>query len=261
MTIHKKISKHYIILALVIIIYLLNFIFFKDKTYYWAINYSVFTVHIIILYIGVTRHRLNYFYKSINSGKKTGISLTFDDGPNSEFTEKILEILKRKNIKAAFFIIGKNIEGNENIVKQIDNEGHIIGNHSFGHKYWFNSLPSNVIAKEINKNAEILKKIIGKKPKFYRTPFGLCSPNVARGIKKTKVISIGWDFRSFDTMAKNEAKLLNKLKQNVKTSSIMLMHDNNKFTLNVLEEFIDYCFTNGIEIVSLDKMIELNAYE
>ncbi|MFT4644729.1 MAG: peptidoglycan/xylan/chitin deacetylase (PgdA/CDA1 family), partial [Planctomycetota bacterium] len=198
---------------------------------------------------------------SINAGLKPGISLTFDDGPNPEFTEKVLGILKRKNVTASFFIIGKNIKGNEALLKKIYTEGHIIGNHSMNHTYWFNSLPGNIIAKEIVETEQKIEEVIGVKPIFYRTPFGLTSPNVARGIKKAKVISIGWNYRSFDTMAKDEKVLLDKLIKNAKTSSIILLHDNNKFTLAVLEAFIDYCITNGIEIVSLDKMIGLQAYK
>lgn len=261
MNLFSKISKHYYVLSIFMLLFVFNYLLFKENYFFGKIVYLLVLILLLILYIGVTRLRLNYFYNSINSGIVKGISLTFDDGPNPEYTEKILDILKKKNVKASFFIIGKNIKGNENILKRIYSEGHLIGNHTFSHKYWFNSLPSSTIAKDIDKNTLSIEKIIGKKTKFYRTPFGLSSPNIARGIKKTNVISIGWDFRSFDTMAKNENELLNKLKKNVNTSSILLMHDNNKFTINVLEDFIDYCFTNGIKIVSLDKMVGINAYE
>lgn len=256
-----KISKHYIILTGFILLFVLNYFAFKDSENYSLFNTILILSLLTILYIGVTRHRLNYFYDSINAGLKPGISLTFDDGPNPEFTEKVLGILKRKNVTASFFIIGKNIKGNEALLKKIYTEGHIIGNHSMNHTYWFNSLPGNIIAKEIVETEQKIEEVIGVKPIFYRTPFGLTSPNVARGIKKAKVISIGWNYRSFDTMAKDEKVLLDKLIKNAKTSSIILLHDNNKFTLAVLEAFIDYCITNGIEIVSLDKMIGLQAYK
>lgn len=256
-----KISKHYIVLTGFLLLFVVNYLVFKDSENYWLFNTILILSLLTILYIGVTRHRLNYFYNSINEGSKPGISLTFDDGPNPEFTAKALEILQRKKVKATFFIIGKNIEGNEELLKKIHREGHLIGNHSMNHTYWFNSLPGNMIAKEIIETEQKIEAVIGKKPNYYRTPFGLTSPNVAKGIKKTNVTSIGWNFRSFDTMAKDEKVLLEKLKKNAHKSSIILLHDNNKFTLAVLEAFIDYCFTNGIKIVSLDEMIGVNAYK
>lgn len=256
-----KISKHYIILTAFILLFIINYFVFKNSENYWLFFTILILSLITILYIGVTRHRLNYFYHSINAGSKPGISLTFDDGPNPEYTEKVLAILKRKNVQATFFIIGKNIKGKEDLLRKIYKEGHIIGNHSMNHTYWFNSLPGSKIAKEILETEQKIEAVIGQKPNYYRTPFGLTSPNVAKGIKKAKVTSIGWNFRSFDTMAKDEKVLLNKLKKYAKNTSIALLHDNNKFTTAVLEDYIDYCFTNGIKIVSLDEMIGIKAYK
>ena len=256
-----KISKHYQVLLGFILLLAINFFAFENSTNYWLVNTILIVSLIIILYIGVTRHRLNYFYDSINSGSKPGLSLTFDDGPNPEFTESILAILKKKKVKASFFIIGKNIEGNESLLNKIYTNGHIIANHSMNHTYWFNVLPGSKIAEEIIATENKINEVIGVKPNFYRTPFGLTSPNVARGIKKVPVQSIGWDFRSFDTMATDEKALLSKLKKNAHKSSIILLHDNNQFTLAVLEAFINYCLTNGIKIVPLDEMIGIKAYK
>ena len=238
----------------------INFIFFKENAVFWKLNILILLVYLVVLYVAVTRIRLNYFVKTINSGKEKGISLTFDDGPNPEFTEKILDILKAKNVTATFFIIGKNISGNEAILKRIDNEGHLVGNHSFSHLYWYNSLLPKKIKADINKANEEIFQVLAKKPRYFRTPFGLTSPNIAKALENNDYLSLGWDFRSFDTMAKDEEKLLNKLKTKAKQSSIILLHDNNAITLAVLELFIDYCQENGIEIVSLDKMIGEKAY-
>lgn len=261
MALSSRLSKHYVILPLVLLLVVLNYVFNIENSNYWTINYIIVFSYLILLYIAVTRHRMNYFYHSINSGNENGISLTFDDGPNTEFTEKALSILEKYNVKATFFIIGKNIKENEALLKKIFDKGHIIANHSFNHTYWFNSLPSKMIAKEIAKNNDTIYSVIKEKPNYYRTPFGLCSPNVARGIKKANMVSIGWNFRSFDTMAKDEKKLLKKMKKHTKDNSIFLLHDNNSFTLNVLDDFLSFCKTNGTEIVSLDKMIGIKAYK
>lgn len=255
-----KFSKHHIVFFGVVCLLAINFFCFKENGIFWKLNILILLVYLVVLYVAVTRIRLNYFLNTINSGKEKGISLTFDDGPNTDFTEKILDILKVKNVKASFFIIGKNIAGNEAILKRIDKEGHLVGNHSFSHLYWYNSLLPKKIKADINKANDAIFEVLAKKPRYFRTPFGLTSPNIAKALENNEYISIGWDFRSFDTMAKDEEKLLNKLKTNAKQCSIVLLHDNNNITLAVLERFIDYCQENGIEIVSLDKMIGEKAY-
>lgn len=238
-----------------------SYLLFRNQTWFIPFNITIIVSYLIVLYVAVTRIRWNYFLDSIHSGNENGISLTFDDGPNTEFTEKTLDILKKHQAKATFFIIGKNISGNENILKRIDNEGHIIGNHSYSHVYWFNSLPAKRIIKDIAQCNQLLTNIIGKKPNFFRIPFGLTSPNLQRALNNTSYASIGWDFRSFDTMAKSSETLLSKLKKNAKTSSIILLHDNNNFTLEALDSFLEYCTKNGIKIVSLDTMIGQKAYD
>ena len=81
----------------------------------------------------------NFFIKIVCSAKtdKKEIAISFDDGPAANYTPEILQILKQENIKATFFCIGNRIAGNENILKQIKEEGHIIGNHSYSHHFWF----------------------------------------------------------------------------------------------------------------------------
>src|SRR5580765_718578 len=99
--------------------------------------------------------------------------LTFDDGPNSNYTPKILDILKENNIKATFFVCGKNVKKNPEILKRIADEGHLIGNHSYSH-----SLLKSIIffSPEVEKTNNMVKEIVGKTPKFYRAPYGLTMP-------------------------------------------------------------------------------------
>ena len=209
----------------------------------------------------IEKFRLNYFSTAIHSGNQEGISLTFDDGPNPKFTEKFLDLLKKYDVKATFFIVGKNIEGNEAILKRIVNEGHIIGNHSYKHVGWYNTLSSSKILADIELCNKLIKDVTTKDLIFFRAPFGLTSPNIAKALNKSDHISIGWDFRTFDTMSKDEDQLFNKMKKNAKSSSIMLLHDNNDITYNALEKFLSYCKENGIKIVSLDEMIGIKPYK
>ena len=92
-------------------------------------------------------------YCSAKSGKPE-IALTFDDGPHSAQTLLVLNLLKKHNIKAGFFVIGKNIEGNEHILKRILDGGHIIGNHSFSHRNTFGFLPTRAVIRDLQKNED-----------------------------------------------------------------------------------------------------------
>lgn len=255
-----KFSKHYSVIFIVIIAFITNALLFLGTAYFYYNTLAIIILHVITLYIGVTRYRFNYFSKTYNKGNQKGLSLTFDDGPNAEFTEDILTILAKYNAPATFFVIGKNIAENEEILKKIDLQHHIIGNHSNTHNYFFNTLKADKIQQDILLCNEKIEAIIHKKPRFFRAPFGLTSPNTAKALTKLEHVSISWDFRSFDTMSKNKEMLLAKLKRNAKKSSIMLLHDNNALTASILDDFLSFCKQNGIEIVSLDKMIGEKAY-
>ena len=105
-----------------------------------------------------------------------------------------------------------------------------------------------------------VKNIIGHSPKLFRPPYGVTNPNVKKAIINGQYISVGWNIRSMDTVAKEEGKLMEKLKKSIRPGSIVLFHDTCKITLNILPEFIRYVKAEGYEITRLDKMCNLQAY-
>lgn len=106
-----------------------------------------------------------------NNEKKI-MYLTFDDGPSTVVTNKILDILKEQNIKATFFVVGNKIEGREDILKRIYTEGHIIGLHTYTHKYRQIYSSENAFIEEMDKTSEEIKKVINIEPKAIRFPSG-----------------------------------------------------------------------------------------
>ena len=108
------------------------------------------------------------------------IALSFDDGPNREYTPQVLSILAQHNAPATFFVIGKNIQGNESILKQIDAEGHTIGNHSYTHSFFVDFKSLQGFKNELNQTAERVFKITGKRMKLFRPPYGVTTPNLAK---------------------------------------------------------------------------------
>lgn len=120
----------------------------------------------------------NEIYRQIPSsyviqraGDKPGkIALTFDDGPDPEWTPKILDILKQENVKAAFFVIGENGQANPDLVKRIVNEGHEIGNHSYTHPN-LGEVPRQVTNLELNTTQRLIESLTGHSTRLFRAPF------------------------------------------------------------------------------------------
>lgn len=108
---------------------------------------------------------------SINTDKKL-VYLTFDDGPSNIVTNKILDILKEQNIKATFFVVGSKIEGREEILKRIYNEGHTIGLHTYTHKYRKIYSSEDTFIEEMDKTAEEVKRVLNIEPRAIRFPSG-----------------------------------------------------------------------------------------
>jgi peptidoglycan-N-acetylglucosamine deacetylase len=168
--------------------------------------------------------------------------------------------LRVNKIKAVFFCIGNRIAGNENILKQLQSDDHIIGNHSFTHHFFFDLFSSKKMLNELKLMNKETEKITGLKPKLFRPPYGVMNPNLKKAIQEGDYIPVGWNVRSMDTVAKDEKKLLDKVIQSIKPGAVYLFHDTNKFTLAILPEFIRQVKELGYDIVRLDKMLQLKPY-
>lgn len=219
--------------------------------------------YLSLLILGAIFIRMNFYIKSINSVSEfkrfmqidennKQICLTFDDGIHAINTPKALDILKQKRIKAHFFIIGKNIKGNEDILKRIHDEGHEIGNHSMYHTWHFDMQNAQQMQSEIEQCNKEIEKITGKKPTIFRPPYGVTNPNLAKAIVNTNMLSMGWNLRSMDTVAKSYDQLITKLISKTKNNSLILLHERCDITVEVLTEYIDYCMTQGFTFVTLN---------
>jgi peptidoglycan/xylan/chitin deacetylase (PgdA/CDA1 family) len=222
--------------------------------------FSALAIYISIVVYGSSQIKANYFVKSINKGSTNGITLTFDDGPHPDITPKILEVLSKENVKAAFFLIGKNAERYSSLVNEILQQGHTIANHSYCHQNAIGFFSESKLKEDFEKCNRIIKNISGKQPAFFRPPFGVTNPRYANVIKKLNLNSIGWSIRSMDTKATSKELLLKKITSSLTNGSIVLLHDTQQVTLETLPSLIQHCKSNNIKIVSLPELINKEPY-
>lgn len=224
--------------------------------WWWLI--ALFIIYSITLGWGVFDIGSQFFMKTYWRGEQGKIAFTFDDGPDPEVTPKVLEVLKEEGVPAAFFVIGRNVTAHPELVKQIDNEGHIIGNHTFNHAYVFNNRAAN---KQVTEGQQAIEKIIGKKTVYFRPPFGVMNPKIATAIKQENCQVVGWDLRSQDGRIRTKEATVKRVKNHLNRSTLLLFHDTNPTTPDALREIIHLCRENGMEIVPLPELIGVEPYQ
>ncbi len=189
------------------------------------------------------------------------IALSFDDGPHQEFTPQVLSTLAQYNAFATFFVVGKNIQGNENILKQIHAAGHSIGNHSHSHSFFIDFKSVQGFKDEINQTTESVFKVIGKRMALFRPPYGVITPNLAKAIDKLDYRVIGWSIRSFDTTAGSAQSIAQRVQSQIKPGAMILFHDTSDKTIQALKQTLDFAKNNDYKVVSVEQLLKVNAYE
>ncbi|MDB5235131.1 MAG: polysaccharide deacetylase family protein [Hymenobacter sp.] len=211
---------------------------------------------------GSARISSSFFIETTGSGNTTrqAIALTFDDGPVST-TPLILEILRKHEAPAAFFCIGNRVVKNPDLLKQIADEGHLIGNHSFSHHFLFDLFSTRKFTAEIAATDNAIAAVIGRRPRLFRPPYGVTTPNLARAIRKAGHVCIGWSVRSLDTVITEDRKLLGNMLTALKPGAVFLFHDSSLATVKMLDEFIEQAKRRGFSVVPLDQLFHIAPYE
>ena len=187
------------------------------------------------------------------------VALTFDDGPNPATTNQALDTLSKYGIKATFFVLGKNVSGNEEILKRMKADGHVIGNHSWSHPV-LSKLSLDEAKKQITDTEDALTKVLGSSSKLMRPPYGAITDDIRNSLDLSFIM---WDVDSLDWKSKNEASILTEIQRQVRNGSIILMHDIHAETVNALPKIIDYLKEQGYHFVTVPEMLNsrLKAHE
>lgn len=241
--------------------------FQKDKVIklFFAVAFSALSLG--KAYAGVEKDQnipgLVYWHGDIN---KPQVALTFDDGPNEPYTSEILDILKRYNAKATFFVLGKNVELYPNTAKRITDEGHAIGNHTYDHPYLLIQSKSH-IKNELEKTEQTIFRTTNTRPFLFRPPYGVEDNWLYNVVKQEGYITVEWSVTGHnggrDTTPE---RIVNDTLNGVVNGSIILLHDGNRLikranrghTVAALPSIIESLQRKGFKLVTVTELLGLN---
>ncbi len=179
------------------------------------------------------------------------VAITFDDGPDSDYTPLLLEGLKERGVKATFFLLGKQAEKYPDIVKEIYQEGHLIGNHSYEHVNLSN-LTDSAAMEQVNKTNRLLYEITGEYPQYIRPPFGCWKCNLDYD---TKMIEVLWDVDPLDWKTSNSDVIAKRVVNKVTENDIILLHDASESSVKAAFKIIDALEKEGYTFVTVEEIL------
>lgn len=191
----------------------------------------------------------------LGSQEKKTIYLTFDEGYEAGYTPQLLNTLKENQVKATFFLTAHYVNTQENLVKQMIEEGHIIGNHTVNHKS-MPDLTEEKIKTEVMELHQVIQEKFGYEMKYIRPPKGEFSEKTLQVTNQLGYTTVMWSFAYEDwneDKQPEEEKSKKKILDNLHNGEVMLLHGNSKTNTNILDSIIKEAKNMGYEFKSLDE--------
>jgi peptidoglycan/xylan/chitin deacetylase (PgdA/CDA1 family) len=183
--------------------------------------------------------------------RRREVCLTFDDGPDPQVTPRVLEILDRFQAKASFFCVGRKAETYSDLVKEIERRGHSVENHSNGHSHAFALFGWFRLKREVDGTQDVLRRITGRLPQFFRAPAGFRSPLLDPILTGRGLIYVSWTRRGFDAVSRDPSAILRRLTRGLAAGDVILLHDTKPVVLEVLPALLEQLALRGLRTVSL----------
>jgi chitin deacetylase len=193
----------------------------------------------------------------LSQGQKV-IALTFDDGPWVGSTPKVLDILKKNNIKGTFFVVGQMLKEHPDLGVRIVTEGHVIANHTWTHRYHF--MNPQVAAYEVESTSDLIYQTTGVKTTLFRPPGGIMNNGVAAYARNQKYTIVMWSADSVDYSRPPVSRLIRNVTRESKPGGIVLMHDgggNRSNTVEALPQIINHFKKQGYSFVTIPELLEM----
>lgn len=201
--------------------------------------------------------KYNAYYISDTSKKK--IYITFDAGYEAGYTPKILEALKKHNVKATFFVVGTLMKSDPEVIKQIDSEGHIIGNHTMNHPNMSKMQTLEDFKNQIKPVEILFKNLTGKDmKKYYRPPQGIYNLKNLEMANELGYKTIFWSLAYVDwkkNIQPSHDEAFNKILSRIHNGAILLLHSTSKTNSEILDELLTKLEDMGYEFGTLDELV------
>lgn len=193
------------------------------------------------------------------------IALTYDDGPNDPHTLHLLEVLAKHNVHATFFMIGRYVQQRPDIAREVQNAGHVVGNHTFNH-------PNLIFAsaaqtrRELQQCEQALADAVGEHSRLFRPPFGGRRPSTLRIVRESGLEPIMWGVPGRDWKGKPAGYIEQRLRKHIRGGNVILLHDGSHLafgadrsqTIIATDHLIARCKSEGYEFVTVPQMMEEN---
>jgi len=184
-------------------------------------------------------------------GNSPKIALTFDDGPHPYYTEQLLDGLKERGAKASFFVLGKQAEAYPALIERMQEEGHLVGNHTYSHMQLG---PGNreAFKAELVKTSEVLAGLTGEETQYVRPPYGSWDKDFETELMMFPVL---WTVDPMDWCSDDVAGIVKEVTKKSKENSIILMHDEYKSSVTAALQIVDILQEQGYEFVTVDEIL------
>jgi len=195
------------------------------------------------------------------------VAITFDDGPRSPYTDRVLDVLRDANAPATFFVIGKNVERHPDLARRMHEEGHGIGNHTWSHSFAAVMRWSAWWRSEIERTDNLVEELTGVRPRFFRPPMGYKTFCTMRAVREAGQTVVAWSRRPFDGLATTSESVVRRLSK-ARAGEILLMHDGSPParpahdptpTVEALPRVIEMLRGKGLRIVRLEELVGMGS--
>ena len=186
------------------------------------------------------------------------VSLTFDDGPSSIYTPRILDILAAHEVQATFFVLGRRVEEHPEVVARIVEEGHDVGNHSWSHPS-FRSLWKEQVRDEVCRTSDAVEAAAGVRPGLFRPPFGRYPDSAVPLVGGLGLHFVLWSVDGADWETEDAHAVAESIVRKAEPGSIILLHDREPVTARALPQIIAGLRAKGLEIEKVSRATGLPA--
>jgi peptidoglycan/xylan/chitin deacetylase (PgdA/CDA1 family) len=201
---------------------------------------------------------------SRGNGCRRVVALTFDDGPNPPYTERIVRLLQEKDARATFFVEGEAAQRDPADVRLLRDTGMMIASHSYSHSEQLRTMTEEQFRADLESATVVFQNILDYAPRLYRAPFGKMSAAMIGELRRAGYVSIGWDVDSDDWQETNPGKIAAKVLSEVHPGAIVLLHDgglsggnpDRSGTLAALPAIIDGLRGGGYRLVTVPEILD-----